>query len=188
MKISGSIFRKFWQSRSGSNFICIAPLWKKIYLPCQGRRENALFGRPPTILYCLFLVTYTSRLQQKTRNLKELKITASPSPLSTSCTLWLELLFETFQQNPRKIASWKGSKEASPSGTQELQECFPRREFSGHILVSFQRSCFEIFQQLSWFFWSRFFFAFRSKFEETWCTETSIKKKLMIWSLLLFSP
>jgi hypothetical protein len=49
-------------------------------------------------------------------------------------------------------------------------------------LLSFQRSCFEIFQQMSWIFWSRFFFAFRSKFEESWCTETSIKKKLMIWS------
>ncbi len=29
------------------------------------------------------------------------------------------------------------------------------------------------------------FFAFRSKFEETWCTETSIKKKFIIWSPLL---
>ncbi len=53
MQISGTIFRKFWQLRSGSTFICIAPLWKKIWLPCQNRRENAeapvkfLVGPPP---------------------------------------------------------------------------------------------------------------------------------------------
>jgi hypothetical protein len=29
------------------------------------------------------------------------------------------------------------------------------------------------------------FFAFRSKSEETWCTETSIEKKFIIWSPLL---